>query len=62
MAKRSQTDRHLVKHYAGGVGHIEGQDGAYRVSFYGRRVAQADVVTMADARKALSEFARVYSR
>lgn len=52
----------LVKHYAGGIGRIEGRGLVYLVSFYGRRVAQEEATTMAEARRIMSRLAKEWSR
>lgn len=48
---------HIVKRYAGGIGHIDQTDAGYLVSFYGRRVVQNTVNTLAEARTTLRQMA-----
>lgn len=50
---------HISKAYAGGIGHIEQTetDGAFLVSFYGRRVVQETATTLREARARLRALA-----
>lgn len=52
------TTTHLVKTYQTGIGHIDAREGGYLVSFYGRRVAQQLVATIAEARTLLRQMSR----
>jgi len=47
-----------TKYYAHGIGHIQKHDTGYLVSFYGRRVCQQIVSTIAEARVALAALAK----
>jgi hypothetical protein len=51
-------DIHIVRYFRNGLGHIESRGDHYLVSFYGRRVWQAEAVNMKDARRALGRLSR----
>lgn len=56
-AGSATRDVHISKSYENGTGHVESRDGKFRVSFYGRRVVQAEASTLQDARFALRRLA-----